>query len=149
MRFPRVWFVVLFLACGVGRIAAVTAAAPKIDYYHPRYRVPPTLESVLRHLEPGHDAFPEEKTAEELGGRLKQLGALLRQGPAGGAAIAGLLAPDFRGGRLTPADEVAVGDSPQLEIFRARVLPRYAVDRLVDDIDRLYRALLSGSRRTT
>jgi glycosyltransferase involved in cell wall biosynthesis len=27
---------------------------------------------------------------------------------------------------------------------RARVLPRYAVERLVDDIDRLYRALLSG-----
>ena len=26
---------------------------------------------------------------------------------------------------------------------RARVLPRYAVDRLVDDVDRLYRALLS------
>src|SRR5207248_8464689 len=26
---------------------------------------------------------------------------------------------------------------------RARVLPRYAVDRLVDDVDRLYRALLN------
>jgi hypothetical protein len=25
---------------------------------------------------------------------------------------------------------------------RARVLPRYAVDRLVDDVDRLYRSLL-------
>ena len=32
---------------------------------------------------------------------------------------------------------------------RARVLPRYAVDRLVDDVDRLYRSLLSeaGARR--
>jgi glycosyltransferase involved in cell wall biosynthesis len=32
---------------------------------------------------------------------------------------------------------------------RARVLPRYAVDRLVDDVDRLYRSLLSaaGGRR--
>src|SRR3989440_9163565 len=29
------------------------------------------------------------------------------------------------------------------EAGRARVLPRYAVDRLVDDVDRLYRALLS------
>jgi glycosyltransferase involved in cell wall biosynthesis len=26
---------------------------------------------------------------------------------------------------------------------RSRVLPRYAVDRLVDDVDRLYRALLN------
>src|SRR5205085_744278 len=32
---------------------------------------------------------------------------------------------------------------------RARVLPRYAVERLVDDVDRLYRSLLSeaGGRR--
>ena len=29
---------------------------------------------------------------------------------------------------------------------RARVLPRYAVDRLVDDVDRLYRSLLEASR---
>jgi glycosyltransferase involved in cell wall biosynthesis len=32
---------------------------------------------------------------------------------------------------------------------RARVLPRYAVDRLVDDVDRLYRALLSAEGRRT
>ena len=30
---------------------------------------------------------------------------------------------------------------------RERVLPRYAVDRLVDDVDRLYRSLLSAERR--
>jgi hypothetical protein len=32
---------------------------------------------------------------------------------------------------------------------RDRVLPRYAVDRLVDDIDELYRSLISaaGARR--
>jgi hypothetical protein len=28
---------------------------------------------------------------------------------------------------------------------RERVLPRYAVDRLVDDVDRLYRSLLSAA----
>ena len=32
---------------------------------------------------------------------------------------------------------------------RARVLPRYAVERLVDDIDRLYRALLAEIGKTT
>ncbi|MFL6028863.1 MAG: glycosyltransferase family 4 protein [Gaiellaceae bacterium] len=31
---------------------------------------------------------------------------------------------------------------------RERVLPRYAVERLVDDVDRLYRSLLSAARRT-
>ena len=32
---------------------------------------------------------------------------------------------------------------------RARVLPRYAVGRLVDDVDRLYRSLLSAARERT
>jgi glycosyltransferase involved in cell wall biosynthesis len=39
-----------------------------------------------------------------------------------------------------PALRSRMGDAA-----RARVLPRYAVDRLVDDIDRLYRSLLAGS----
>jgi hypothetical protein len=29
---------------------------------------------------------------------------------------------------------------------RSRVLPRYAVQRLVDDVDRLYRSLLEATR---
>jgi glycosyltransferase involved in cell wall biosynthesis len=33
------------------------------------------------------------------------------------------------------------------EAGRRRVLPRYAVERLVDDVDRLYRSLLSSARR--
>jgi hypothetical protein len=33
------------------------------------------------------------------------------------------------------------------EAGRRRVLPRYAVDRLVDDVDRLYRALLLSAGR--
>ena len=32
------------------------------------------------------------------------------------------------------------------EAGRARVLPRYAVSRLIDDIDRLYRSLLEAQR---
>jgi glycosyltransferase involved in cell wall biosynthesis len=31
------------------------------------------------------------------------------------------------------------------EAGRARVLPRYAVDRLIDDVDRLYRSLLEAA----
>ncbi|PYQ08567.1 MAG: hypothetical protein DMF82_01225 [Acidobacteria bacterium] len=117
--------VVLLLACGAGGIAVV--AAPKVDYYRPKYRVPPSLESVLRHLEPGHDAFPEEKTAEELAERLGRLSALLRAGPTHTAEVADLLAPDFRGGRLTPSDEVSLGNNPQLEIYRARTMASDAV----------------------
>ena len=73
----------------------------------------------MRHLVPGSDAFPDEKEAEELAGRLQELGARLRERPAAPAEAADrLLAPEFRGGRLTPTDEVPVGNSPQLEIFR-------------------------------
>jgi glycosyltransferase involved in cell wall biosynthesis len=52
----------------------------------------------------------------------------------------------------TPVVATRVGRDPELrERFgaagRARVLPRYAVARLVDDIDRLYQALLEPLTR--
>jgi Tfp pilus assembly protein PilF/peroxiredoxin len=85
---------------------------------------------VLRHLEPGHDAFPEEKTAEKLAGRLNELSALLRDCTCRAREAADLLlAPDFKGGALTPIDEMSVGNSPQLEIFRARALSPEAAHR--------------------
>jgi Tfp pilus assembly protein PilF/peroxiredoxin len=138
----------LLLVCESG-----TAA----DYYHPRYRVPPSLEGVLRHLEAGHDAFPEEKTAEELAGRLEGLAAVLRERPGRAPeSLDSLLALEFKGGRLTPADEVSLGNGPQLEIFRARTLPSELVlDRatfgkeiagLVSELDsvRLAELLITG-----
>ncbi len=44
---------------------------------------------------------------------------------------------------------VRLAEDPELrgrmgEAGRARVLPRYAVQRLVDDVDRLYRSLLAA-----
>ena len=47
-----------------------------------------------------------------------------------------------------------LASDPQLrnrmgETARDRVLPRYAVERLVDDVDRLYRALLSAAGERT
>jgi Tfp pilus assembly protein PilF/peroxiredoxin len=85
---------------------------------------------VLRHLEPGHDAFPEEKTAEDLAGRLSELSALLRDCTCRSREAADLLlAPDFKGGPLTPADETSVGNRPQLAIFRARAMSPDAVHR--------------------
>ena len=80
-------------------------------------------KSIQKHLVAGADAFPEEKTAQELAGRLNELGARLRERPSGAPALDWLLAPEFRGGRLTSSDEVSLGNSPQLEIFRARTMP--------------------------
>jgi Tfp pilus assembly protein PilF/peroxiredoxin len=112
--------------------------------YAPKWRIPPSLESVLRHLEAGHDAFPEEKTAEELAGRLTELSALLRQGRRAPEALDGLLAPEFKGGRLTPTDEVSLGNSPQLEVFRSRAMPSEPVlerASFLSELDALVREL--------
>ena len=84
----------------------------------------PSLEAIQKHFAAGADAFPEEKEAEELAARLHELGAILRRGPGhAGELPASFLDPGFRGGRLVPADEVAVGSSPRLLVFRARGLP--------------------------
>ena len=116
----------LILACGPAGLAepANEASASERTYdYQPSFGVAASLEPILRHVSPGNDAFPEEREARELAGRLRELGGLLRQQPfRAGDAVDRLLAPDFTGGRLTPVDEVPVG-SPSLGVFRARTLP--------------------------
>jgi Tfp pilus assembly protein PilF/peroxiredoxin len=98
-------------------------ALPRVYHYVPKRHVPPSLEPVLRHLTPGNDAFPEERDAQELAERLNEVSALLRQSPARvREAVDPLLAPEFKGGRLTPVDEVSLG-SPSLEVFRAKTMP--------------------------
>jgi tetratricopeptide (TPR) repeat protein len=92
-------------------------------YYQPKLRVSPTLEPLLVHVAPGSDAFPDEKEAEELAERLKELSRLLREKPGRARdAVDLLLAPEFKGGRLTPVDEVSLG-SASLEVFRAKAIP--------------------------
>src|SRR5262249_8039852 len=83
------------------------------DPYPPQLRPPASLESILKQLTPGTDAFPEEKEAAELAGRLGELSTLLRARPGAAAEAADLLlAPTFKGGRLVPTKEVARGNSP-------------------------------------
>ena len=114
----------VFLLLAGASVVTPADPPPRTYRYHPKYRAPPSLESILLHLEPGHDAFPEEKDAEELEGRLKELRARLRARPPRAAeAVDTLAAPEFRGARLTPNDEISTGTGPQLEIFRARAVP--------------------------
>jgi tetratricopeptide (TPR) repeat protein len=110
-----------------GPAAAETPAdssSPEIYRYHHEGRVPPSLEEAQKNLVAGMDAFPEEKEAEELAGRLAELGRRLREDPSRAAdAVDPLLAPELEGTRLTPTDEVSLGNSAQLEVFRARTMP--------------------------
>ena len=98
--------------------------------YRPRLKVPESVEPFLKQIEPGNDAFPEERTARELQLRLAELGARLKRSPAEAAGIADwLLAPDFRGAALRPLEERAAGSDPALEIQRAS---RSATERTLD-----------------
>ena len=88
------------------------------------------MEPFLKQVEPGNDAFPEERTAHELQLRLAELGDRLKRSPAEAAGIADwLLAPDFRGAALRPLEEQAAGSDPALEIHRAS---RSATERTLD-----------------
>jgi Tfp pilus assembly protein PilF/peroxiredoxin len=123
----RTWRVALFLALFlVGEPTGAPAGAPassKAYRYHPGFRPPSSLESIYQHLTPGRDAFPAENEAQELAARLNELGAILREHPGRvQEATDLLLAPEFKGGRLVPAAEVSLGNSPHLEIFRAATM---------------------------
>jgi Tfp pilus assembly protein PilF/peroxiredoxin len=95
----------------------------KIQRLRPKLQHPASFEPILRHLAPGDDAFPEEKIAAELAGRLAALSHAVRANPAGARdAVEGLLAPDFKGAQLTPRSEQPVGSSPSLVVFRDATL---------------------------
>jgi Tfp pilus assembly protein PilF/peroxiredoxin len=108
-------------------------ADTRVYDYAPKQREPPALEPILRNLAPGNDAFPEEKVAEELAERLNELSALLRDSPRRAHEAADrLLSPEAKG-RLAQGDEVPVGESSALEIFRSRASSN---SRLQTDQDR-------------
>jgi Tfp pilus assembly protein PilF/peroxiredoxin len=104
------------------RVAA-DAGLPAADHYHSKLRVPAPLLPFLQHVSPGSDAFPEEKTAQELARRLEVLARLMRASPGRVREAANLLlAPDFKGGRLAPAAEDTSGRSPALKIVRGTAM---------------------------
>jgi Tfp pilus assembly protein PilF/peroxiredoxin len=101
--------------------AAVSSPSAPPSYYRPRFRNPPSLDPILRNLSPGGDAFPEEKIAEELAERLALFGTRIRDKPTQiRGAVDGLLAADFNGGSLTPAEETVVGSGKSFEIARGK-----------------------------
>ena len=69
---------------------------------------------------PANDAFPDEKEAEEIRQRLAQFGQGLREHLDRAATLAdALLAPQFKGGRLSAATSNRWAAAPQLEILRS------------------------------
>jgi Tfp pilus assembly protein PilF/peroxiredoxin len=111
---------VLLLAGALAPLATGT----DLPTVKPRYRTTSAVEALFAQAEPGHDAFPSEKSAEEIGRRLERLStALIARGPQADA-VADLLAAEFRGGRLSPADETPVTQAPHLQVSRSRAWSR-------------------------
>ena len=80
-----------------------TAQVEQQAAYRPELAVSETLQPFLKQLEPGNDAFPLERQAQELEARLRELSDALR---GGGRQRRGrrqrLLDPGFRGAPLLP-----------------------------------------------
>ena len=115
----------MLLAQGRATSSSPPNANGNVYRFHPNNRVPPSVESLFEHLAPGKDPFPEEKQAEEIAARLTELSARLQEHPDRAADVADrLLAQEFKGGRLLPLSEVATGNSPNLEIFRAMAIAK-------------------------
>jgi Tfp pilus assembly protein PilF/peroxiredoxin len=101
--------------------------AEVVHHYHARLRPPASLASILEQVAPGHDDFPEERAAAEIGERLAELSRLLRAG--GTPSLEPLLAPDFKGSRLRPL-ETATVTTGALEVTRSsRMSEESVLDR--------------------
>jgi Tfp pilus assembly protein PilF len=121
---PRTARLLLAGALSTLAVVAVPAQVEQSATYRPELAVSEALEPFVAQLEPGSDAFPLERQAKELEGRLRELADALRGGTlqATGAANR-LLDPDFRGARLLPIDS-ADDRGAALDVQRAADLPR-------------------------
>jgi Tfp pilus assembly protein PilF len=115
---------------GVEPFTASEIGVQQTSVFRPELAVPESLEPFLKHVEPGSDAFPEERVAQELEMRLGEMGRALRADPGRAANVAGwLLTPDFHGGRLLPIEAAASTRETPFEVRRARTLsPELTLD---------------------
>jgi hypothetical protein len=110
----------MFLILGL-----LVALSQEGAFYRPRLAVPDASQPFLKHLEPGDDAFPLERTVREIDARLGEWSRALRAGAAPSAAVIdSLLAPGFRGAWPSAADEPSSPGPGPLDVQRARDLPR-------------------------
>ena len=102
-------------------------AAQETSVFRPQLAVSEVIEPFLKYLEPGNDAFADERDVAAIEARLRELGTALRGSPDRAAGLTGsLLASTFRGARLiasSPNQNRADGPTP-FHVQRAMDLPR-------------------------
>jgi len=105
-------------------LASVAGLAQQETVYQPKLAISDSIQPFLKHLEPGSDAFPLERPAQELEARLGELSSAFRAGaPQTASVMKGLLDPGFHGARLLPVEGASMNHAP-LEIDRAKDLPQ-------------------------
>jgi len=125
-RAPRTKRLLIAGVLSVLSFATGTSQGEQNAVYRPKLADSETMEPFLKQIEPGNDAFPLERQAQELDARFRELSDALRGGAARTSAVTDrLLHPGFRGARLLPIEDAATGEAP-LEVQRAKDLPRDA-----------------------
>ncbi len=116
--------IALTLCVLVGLVTTPAAQQPSVRTFQPPLAVPETLEPYLAHLEPGKDAFPLERDAQAIEGRLAEIGAWLKAGARDAAPA--VFSAGFKGARLRPSVTATDADAEQagpLVVTRATALP--------------------------
>jgi tetratricopeptide (TPR) repeat protein len=111
----------------------------------PHYRTERTLDDKLRKVQAGFDDFITEKYAHQIAAVLADWSASLLQHPQETQAIARVLAGDFSGASLHPAESRAVRSSSNLQVRQNKFSE---LSTLIGDVFlREWRSTLSGFSR--
>ena len=118
--------------------------APSVPEFHlhPHYRAKLPLEATLLKTQAGLDVFITEKYADEIAAILAQWSAGLLQSPQDIQAVGQVLAPDFSGTSLQPAESRLVRSGPALEARQNKFARHTALGR--DAFLQGLRSALSG-----
>ncbi len=92
--------------------------APPEYRLKPHYRMKSPLDDVIARVEPGLDAYPTERYAEEIEVILVEWKRALEQSSPDLEVIGKFLSPEFQASPLQPSSEKPLRSDPGLEIFQ-------------------------------
>ena len=114
-------------------------------YLHPHYRSERSLDATLLKVQAGLDDFITEKYADEIASILGEWSAGLLRSPREPEAIAKVLAPDFHGASLQPAESRAVRSDATVAVRQNKFSSQTALPS--EQFLREWRAALSAYSR--
>jgi tetratricopeptide (TPR) repeat protein/peroxiredoxin len=98
-------------------------------HLHPHYRMARPLDALLLKTQAGLDDFVTEKYADEIAAILAKWSSSLLQSPQDVTAVEKVLAPNFSGPSLRPADSRVVRPGPTIEVRQNTFKPDAALGR--------------------